>query len=71
MQKSTVATDWPPEEPESERDENDITLPLRIISSYRSQPGIPRKPRGSWFKKRTRPGADRTPDFVEIGDPTA
>lgn len=71
MEKSTVLISnvWPPEETES--DENDITHPLRIISSYKSQPGIPRKPRGSWFKKRVRPGADRTPDFIEIGDPTA
>ena len=71
MQESTVSTGsiWPPEEPE--RDENDLTQHLRIISSYKSQPGIPRKPRGSWLKKRSRPGPDRTPDFIEIGDPTA
>jgi hypothetical protein len=71
MQKSTASTGsaWPPEEAQLE--ENDITQPLRIISSRTSPPGIPRKPRGSWFRKREQPGADRTPDFIEIGDPTA
>ena len=52
------------------RDENDITHPVRIISSRQTQPGVPR-PRVSWFKKHEEDGVRRTPDFTEIGDPEA
>ncbi len=71
MQKATSSTEstWQPEAPE--RDENDDTQPLRIISSRTPNSGIPFKPRGSWFKKHEQPGARRTPDFTEIGDPAA
>ncbi len=71
MEKSTSLTGsaWRPEAPQP--DENDITQPLRIISSRTPHPGIPRKTRGSWFKEPEEPGAGRTPDFIEIGDPAA
>jgi hypothetical protein len=71
MQKSAISTGtaWQPEA--TERDENDVTQPLRIISSRQPHPGIPPKPRGSWFKKQEQPGVARTPDFTEIGDPAA
>ena len=52
-----------------EREENDITLPNRTVSSRETQPGVPR-PRVSWFKKHgEEDGVRRTPDFTEIGDP--
>ena len=51
-----------------ERDENDVTHPVRIISSRQMQPGVPR-PRVSWFKKYEEDGVRRTPDFTEIGVP--
>ena len=51
-----------------ERDENDVTHPVRIISSRRTRPGVPR-PRVSWFKKYEEDGVRRTPDFTEIGVP--
>ena len=61
-----------PRRPEAPKnDENEITQPLRIISSRTPHPGIPRKPRGSWFKEPEEPGVARTPDFIEIGDPPA
>ncbi len=71
MQESAISTEalWQPEA--TERDENDVTQPLRIISSRQPHPGIPPKPRGSWFKKSEQPGVPRTPDFTEIGDPAA
>ena len=53
-----------------ERDENDVTQPVRIISSRKTQPGVPRR-RGSWFKKYEEDGVYRTPAFTEIGDPPA
>ena len=53
-----------------ERDEHDITQPVRIISSRQTRPGVPR-PRVSWFKKYEEDGVRRTPDFTEIGDPPA
>lgn len=54
----------------AERDENDITQPVRIISSRQTQPGVPR-PRVTWFKKHEEDGVRRTPDFTEIGDQKA
>ncbi len=71
MQKtaSSAGSAWQPEA--TQRDENDLTQPLRIISSRQPHPGIPPKPRGSWFKKHEQPGVRRTPDFTEIGDPAA
>jgi hypothetical protein len=51
-----------------ERDENDVTHPVRIISSRQTRPGVPR-PRVSWFKKYEEDGVRRTPDFTEIGVP--
>jgi hypothetical protein len=69
MQKSTNTTEiaWQPEAPE--RDENDDTQPLRIISSRMPHSGIPVKPHGSWFKRYEPRDDRRTPDFTEIGDP--
>ena len=52
----------------AERDENDVTHPVRIISSRKTRPGVPR-PRVTWFKKHEEDGVRRTPDFTEIGDP--
>jgi hypothetical protein len=71
MQKATSSTGtaWQPEA--TGLDENDITQPLRIISSRTPHPGIPVKPRGSWFKKEEQSGVRRIPDFTEIGDPAA
>lgn len=71
MQKSvaSIGNAWRLEK--SDSDENDLTQPLLIISSRTSHPGIPRKPRGSWFKKSKQLGGDRTPDFIEIGDPSS
>jgi hypothetical protein len=71
MPKTTSSTEstWQPEAPE--RDEDDLTQPLRIISSRAPHSGMPFKPRGSWFKRYEQPGARRTPDFTEIGDPAA
>ena len=54
----------------AERDENDVTQPVRIISSRQTRPGVPR-PRVTWFKKYEEDGVRRTPDFTEIGDPPA
>ena len=51
-----------------ERDENDVTHPVRIISSRQTRPGVPR-PRVTWFKKHEEDGVRRTPDYTEIGDP--
>jgi hypothetical protein len=53
-----------------ERDENDVTQPIRIISSRHTRPRAPR-PRVSWFKKYEEDGLRRTPNFTEIGDPQA
>ena len=53
-----------------QRDKNDDTLPIRIISSRDTQPVVPR-PRVSWFKKYEEDGVRRTPEFTEIGDPPA
>jgi hypothetical protein len=53
-----------------ERDENDITQPVRTISSRETRPGGGSR-RGSWFKKYEEDGGRRTPDFTEIGDPAA
>ena len=50
-----------------EQDKNDVTQPIRIISS-RDTRGVP-KPRVSWFKKYEEDGVRRTPEFTEIGDP--
>jgi hypothetical protein len=66
----SVGTAWQP--PPAPRDENDITQPIRIISSHDPQSGGPRNRRpDSWFKKYEEEGVDRTPDFTEIGDPQA
>jgi hypothetical protein len=69
MEKTVSSTEsvWQTEVPE--RDENDDTQPLRIISSRTPHSGIPPRPRGTWFKKHEQPGVRRTPDFTEIGDP--
>ncbi len=66
---SSTGTAWQPEA--TRPDENDLTQPLRIISSHTPHPGTPVKPRGSWFKKQEQPGVRRTPDFTEIGDPAS
>ena len=51
----------------AERDQNDITLPIRIISSRETRPDVP-TPRVSWFKQHEEDGVRRTPEFTEIGD---
>ncbi len=67
-----VDTAWQPRKPPATlRDENDVTLPIRIISSHDPQTGGPRNRRISWFKKLEEDGAQRTPGFTEIGDPQA
>ena len=67
MQNPTTSTESVRQTEVPDLDENDDTQPLRIISSRKPHSGIPFKPRGTWFKKQ--PGARRTPDFTEIGDP--
>jgi hypothetical protein len=68
----SVGTAWQPlKPPAAPRDENDITQPLRIISSHDPQSGGPRNRRVSWFKKYQEEGVQRTPGFTEIGDPAA
>jgi hypothetical protein len=54
----------------AERDQNDITQPIRIISSRETRPDVP-TPRVSWFKKYEEDGVRRTPEFTEIGDQKA
>lgn len=67
-----VGTVWQPRKPPAApRDENDVTQPIRIISSHDPQSGGPRYRRVSWFKKYEEDGVRRTPDFTEIGDPQA
>jgi hypothetical protein len=67
-----VGTAWQPRKPPATpRDENDVTQPIRIISSHDPQSGGPRYRRVSWFKKYEEDGVRRTPDFTEIGDPQA
>ena len=53
----------------AECDDNDITLPNRIISSRTPHSGVPALPPGSWFKKHEQSGVRQTPDFTEIGEP--
>jgi hypothetical protein len=68
----SVGTAWQPRKPPAGlRDENDVTLPIRIISSRDPQSGGSRKPRVSWFKKYEEEGVRRTPDFTEIGEQQA
>jgi hypothetical protein len=69
---ASVGTAWQPREPPAGlRDENDVTLPIRIISSRDPQSGGSCNPRVSWFKKYEEEGVRRTPEFTEIGDPQA
>jgi hypothetical protein len=68
----SVGTDCQPRRPPAApRDQNDITQPIRIISSHDPQSGGQRNRRVSWFKKYEEEGVQRTPDFTEIGDPQA
>jgi hypothetical protein len=67
-----VSTIWQPRKPPAApHDENDVTQPIRIISSHDPQSGGPCDRRFSWFKKYEEDGVRRTPDFTEIGDPQA
>jgi hypothetical protein len=68
-----VGTPWQPRRPPatSRDDKNDVTQPIRIISSHDPQSGGPRNRRASWFKKYEEEGVRRTPGFTEIGDPQA
>ena len=65
-----TGTAWQPQSPTPPSDPNDITQPIRIISSRNPQTGGPRNSRNSWFRKYEEEGVRRTPDFTEIGDPT-
>ena len=68
----SVGTAYQPlKRPAAPRDENDITQPIRIISSHDPQSGGLRNRRASWFKKYEEEGVQRTPDFKEIGDQQA
>jgi hypothetical protein len=68
----SVGTAYQPlKPPVAPRDENDITQPIRIISSNDPQSGGPRNRRISWFKKYEEEGVHRTPDFKEIGEQQA
>ena len=65
-----LGTAWQPQPPAPPQDQNDITQPIRIISSRNTRTGGARNSRVTWFKKYEEDGVRRTPDFTEIGDPT-
>lgn len=69
MQEPTRSTGRDRHSEATECDDNDVTLPLRIISSRTPHSGFPALPPGSWFQKQ--PGVRQTPDFTEIGEPVA
>jgi len=62
-------SDWRPDA--EERDENDITQPIRVICSRDSHPDKPRNPRERWFKEKEEPAVPHTPNWTEIGKPAA
>lgn len=70
MKESMISGTWQPKSP-ALQDQNDVTLPIRIVSYRNFRTGGPRNSRVSWFKRYEEEGVRRTPDFTEIGDPTA
>jgi hypothetical protein len=67
----SAGTSWEPETAGSEEEENEITLPLRVICSREHHATVPRNPRQRLYvEKEAESEIQRTPDWTEIGDPT-
>jgi hypothetical protein len=68
----SAGTSWEPETVRREEEENEITQPMRVICSREPHATVPRKPRQRLYEEKEAEGEiQRTPDWNEIGDPTA